>query len=185
MPLEAIIGVVIALLVFIPVCMGVSKYFRTSQQAEDSFQSLVKELSAFSSSDLNDLLVLKLDAGTAIIGFTRNSPVYLNGGTTIYAARGDSATVTSERFFSVPLECSEFPCICLCQQFETAPETTIGIDNVLLSRSELTCSQKACETVPQIKLARDFVIIRETSQEARRVEILLTQEPGGVVLTTQ
>jgi len=192
-PLEAIIGVVIALMVFIPACIGVSKYFRTSQQAETSFQELVDDLSAFSSSsDLEDVAVLKMDAETAIIGFTRNSPVYFNGETIVRMATeevfgpGVPATrFTSERYFSVPVECTIFPCVCLCQQFETGTKTITGIDDAQLSRTELNCQQKACEVVPQIKLARDFVIVRENEQEARRIEIALTKQNGGVVVATR
>ena len=121
-PLEAIVGVAIALLVFIPACAMVSKYFRTSEQAEGSFQDFVKELSLFSGNDdAESAVVLKMDAETAIIGFTRNSPVYFNGETIVRTAAAPAAPTTiftSERFFSVPTECSDFPCICLCQQFQ-------------------------------------------------------------------
>ncbi len=67
---------ILALIIFIPACMGVSKFFRLSDQAKDNFGNFVKEIQSLSKDgkegeNRNDVLIL--DQATAAVYFEPNS----------------------------------------------------------------------------------------------------------------
>jgi hypothetical protein len=67
---------ILALIIFIPACMGVSKFFRLSDQAKDNFGNFVTEIQSLAEDgkeDENRNDVLILDQATAAVYFEPNS----------------------------------------------------------------------------------------------------------------
>lgn len=67
---------ILALIIFVPACMGVSKFFRLSDQAKDNFNNFVKEIQSLAKDgkegeNRNDVLIL--DQATAAVYFEPNS----------------------------------------------------------------------------------------------------------------
>lgn len=72
-----LIAILLALLIFIPTCLGLSNFFfRTSQQAEDNYAEFVAELNKFSERGQvgeQKSILLIMDEATAIVYFEKTA----------------------------------------------------------------------------------------------------------------
>jgi len=103
-----LITVILALIIFVPTCYGISKLFRLSDQAKGSFDNFAETLTKLPASEQKKTSeILVLDQDTFVIAYNANQNTKLctaqnNCGESIYPAA----------------ECEGKSCFCLCQKFE-------------------------------------------------------------------
>lgn len=128
-----LITVILALIIFVPTCYGISKLFRLSDQAKGSFIELGKNLEQLPSLEHKKKSeIIILDKDTLLIGFNAQQKVQY------CAATNDCGEV------AYPIECEGKACLCLCREYSYSGN---------LEGEDLICSERLCETVDGIKFA--------------------------------
>ena len=110
-----LVGIIIALLLFIPACKFVSEFFRTSLQAKENFGDFVTKLDQFNNEpDLAvSSFVLVMDKGTAITYMPEDS----NG--LIVDIVGDLLRNFEAKIWRSSTTCSfEKSCLCLIRDYQ-------------------------------------------------------------------
>lgn len=151
--------VILALVIFVPACMMVSKlFFRLSDQAKDNYLDLTKKLPEYarSTDEKPKSFLLITDGETGIFLFAEEGNAYVNSKTATIDPTtefGKTVTLTSNYFFAFPKQqCSSVPCICLCREFkilEKSPlksSTDQSIGSISHSSDqELGCNSLTCQ----------------------------------------
>ena len=179
------VTVILALIIFIPACLFVSELFRTSEQAEESFNDLIKDLEdlADNNEDAIKTRLLIIDPKTFIAAFKKSGERVLLGrrsvaGETIYAGQGESKYTPEVEigyyFEYPPSNCQgDKACICLCQEYEDVRDDGTSLE--FHEGDELTniCSNLHCQNLEKAELSDNFGVIRLHSNEPRRVQLKL------------
>ncbi len=180
--LHFIITVLLALIIFIPACLFVSKFFRLSEQANENFADFVKALEEFSASTKEkDNFLLILDKETFIVAFRYPTiaEFYVesrdSGGGTFSRER----TTVVSKYFSYPPQCTDLPCICLCRD-PVEGEAATQPDKRQISYS---CEQLRCSVLKNFPLSENFGVSRLTDEEPRRLLIDMKKENNQIILT--
>lgn len=114
--------VILALVIFVPACMMVSKlFFRLSDQAKDNYLDLTKKLQTFAGGNGEPKSFLLItDGETGIFLFAEKERLLIKTDESGYSQGGQySERTVRRRYFNPPTECSEVPCLCLCREFNT------------------------------------------------------------------
>ncbi len=118
--LKFLVTVILAIIIFAPACVFLSKYFRLSDQARDSFNEFTDILSDVEQGENSELFLLKLDRETALAYFEPNKEkvfVFVQGlGDLNMPGQGPSADI----YFNRPDSCTDNTkaCLCLLQNIE-------------------------------------------------------------------
>lgn len=113
--LKFLIGVIIAIILFVPACNFISNVFRTTQQARENFEDLYQNLVDINNSKdpIAETMILILDEGSAV--------VYFNKGADKLVVDGDATGLNRNfevHFLRSDTTCSnEEACICLMNEF--------------------------------------------------------------------
>ncbi|MEK6951146.1 MAG: hypothetical protein AABX13_05480 [Nanoarchaeota archaeon] len=184
--LHFIITVLLALIIFIPACLFVSKFFRLSEQAETNFNEFVQKLEDFKKSEKQkDSFLLIMDKETFIASFLYPTTVEFKietretGGGTFRSS--EEKMVTVAHYFSYPSQCLSVPCICLCQEAQEGE----AVSNLEKRSISYSCNQLRCTVLQDFPLADNWGISRLTEEEPRRIAVEMRKENGQVILTAK
>ncbi len=133
--LEAILGIIFALIIIVPIVLLVSNFTSTSGQATDNFQEFTGALESMSHSENTDdrkSHLLIMDDLTMITYFTDRM---INVQVDTTATTLSSYSIYIER----PAACTKTPCICLIQEAEV--ETIPAQSSVKVSPLKSTCNE--------------------------------------------
>ena len=116
--LEVLIGVIIAIIIFVSAATIISKFFRLSDASKDSFNQLVALIEEVNGNDhgTRKSMALRMDKDTAIIGFLKDKESVVSTGEieTKYIKYSNL-----ESIFNKPPDCEKGKtCICLCRKPE-------------------------------------------------------------------
>ncbi len=142
--LNFIATVLLAIIIFVPATLLISKLFRLSAQGEDSFNDLVKEIEdlAENGEDESHTILLIMDEQTLIIG---------------YNAQQDAKLCLDLNLCTIapyPEKCAGKSCICLCREFTSQG---VGFQNVGTATSgEITCSKQNCIPIKKASFPSNF-----------------------------
>ncbi len=134
---------ILALIIFIPACMGVSKILRLSDQSKDSFNSFVSELNTFAENTKvggKGSAFIILDQATSVYSFPADSKIIKR---TIVNAPFASDYI-SKVYINRPSQCPENKsCVCLCRDISPhwKEEGTLQMTYEI----EITCKKYYCK----------------------------------------
>ncbi|MDO8656075.1 MAG: hypothetical protein Q7K45_02450, partial [Nanoarchaeota archaeon] len=160
--LKFLVTVILAIIIFAPACVFLSKFFRLSEQAEGSFNEFTTALTNLNQGKKEkDSFLLKIDAKTAVVYFEPNQEkvfLFIEGTGSDRAGSGDV-------YFTRPNQCSDKikSCLCLFQDVEgdrkyvdenrkRCSTSLAGCDNYARVHSEATFSTAQGRCVQDISL---------------------------------
>ncbi|HLC52558.1 MAG TPA: hypothetical protein VJI98_04910 [Candidatus Nanoarchaeia archaeon] len=181
--LKFLLGLVLALIIFVPTCIFTSKLFRLSDQAQDNFLEFTKEIKDISDKPDQErkTFLLLLDDDTFITIFKQKEDVMFFSSSQQF----EEGEIVVQKIFKTPGQCTEFACACLCKK--PIKESTTGslIDDVGLGSGFIEetygCEDLLCRTIENADLVDSWGIQREGGQ--RRVLINLEKIGGTVKLS--
>lgn len=114
--LKFLVTVILAIIIFAPACAFLSKFFRLSDQAKDSFNEFTDIIHDVEQGKASQLYLLKLDRKTALAYFEPHEEkvfLFVEGVGTERAPSGDV-------YFTRPNTCTDITksCLCLLQDVE-------------------------------------------------------------------
>lgn len=136
--LHFIITILLALIIFIPACLFVSKFFRVSEQASDNFSAFVKELQQTASDGKERSFLIIMDKSTALIYFEPSQQQVI--------VKVDTELPYTDYTIQLqnPGRCGEKGCLCLFQEPEVdATWWKPGYDTVTVLDSTARCQELA------------------------------------------
>ncbi len=144
--MKFLVTVILAIIIFAPACVFLSKFFRLSEQAENSFNEFTTFLTGFvQGKKEKDSFLLKIDAGTAVVYFEPQQEqvhLYVQGLGTLgfKSSQGGHA----DAYFKRPDTCTDTSkgCLCLFQEVEGELKYLPDVD------------RERCTTAGQCGLAR-------------------------------
>ncbi len=137
-----LITVILALVIFVPTCYGISKLFRLSDQAKGSFDNFAKVLEQLPSSENKKTSeILILDQDTFVIAYNAHQ------NTKLCTAQNDCG----ESIYPAA-ECAGQSCLCLCREFEDTGFKAEGED--------ILCADtgRACKKMGNIQFASGLLL---------------------------
>ncbi len=143
--LAFLIGIVIALIIFVPTVMFIAKLFTAGMQARDSTEKLTEEIIALSQGNIpKKVELLTMDENSAVLGFTGGAPGY-------------SLVIDNHRTVSAkyPEECEGESCLCLCEK--------VGISGSSPAEA-ITCEKRTCWKTGELKLSGCFQSVTYQTQ---------------------
>ncbi len=147
--LPFLVTILLAIIIFVPTFLFLSKAFSFSAQAKDSAEKISQKIIALAQEQPGtkkvDLIIL--DQDSALLGFTEGSP----GFTLFMPARPGSQGEGDITVSTIhPSECEGESCLCLCRKIDYA-ESGMNI--------ALTCEDRDCWKTKGVKLsACDFAV---------------------------
>ncbi len=160
--LEFIVTVILALIIFIPACYGVSKLFRTSAQGEDSFQEFAKALEDFAGSEKERAsFLLKMDQNSMVAVFRQSG-------------RQDDF---GQHVITAPASCTSFPCVCLCRTAAFESREEFG----RLPEYYYSCTEEICRQPKGVSLQESWFVFRDP-EEPRRVVVEMQKQEGKLLI---
>lgn len=168
-----LLGLILALIIFLPACVLSERLFRTSTQAQDNFESFARELEDFAinarfQQQTSELLIM--DEQTAIVYFTDNASRIT------FAADAKFPIPDYQLFFDRPLQCDDNSnCLCLFRSVDFAESSggeIVVIPERLLCRSfdysvELeSCALGQPHDIDTARCTGGFVIERNLAKDA-------------------
>lgn len=160
--LQFLVTVILAILIFAPACVFLSKFFRLSEQAEGSFNEFAAVLASFNAGKKDkDSFPLKIDPETAVVYFEpQQEKVFL-----FIEGAGSGRADSGDVYFTRPDRCSDKTksCLCLFQEVEgdrkyiddnkkRCSTQSAGCDNYARVHSEATFSTTSGKCVQDISL---------------------------------
>lgn len=156
-PLETLLGILIALLVFGTLWWGVSRFFRLSGQAESNFYDLadkIKEVSKQTGEPPEKFISIQ-DKETFVTLFTGTA--------------GERIQLSYSDYFLYPSEkCEGKACLCFCRKYESGPE--------------VVCSLLQCALLEDTTISQSWINLR-TDNALRRVPVTIENKNGMITLT--
>ena len=143
--LAFLIGIVIALIIYVPTVMFIAKLFTAGMQARDSTEKLTQEIIALSQGDTpKKVEILTMDENSAVLGFTGGAPGY-------------SLVIDNHRTVSAkyPEECAGESCLCLCEKVSISGN---------LPAEAINCEKRTCWKTGTIKLSGCFQSVSTQAQ---------------------
>lgn len=160
--MKFLVTVILAIIIFAPACLFLSKSFRLSEQAEGSFNEFTTTLASFNEGKKEkDSFLLKIDAKTAMVYFEHNQEkVFL-----FIEGTGSDRANSGDVYFTRPTQCSDTTksCLCLFQEVQgdrkfvddnrkRCSTQSIGCDNYARVHSQATFSTASGKCVQDISL---------------------------------
>ncbi len=187
-PLEWMIGIVVALLILIPTCLFVSKAQSSSQQAGTNFQDLARELSSFSTSEKKaQSFVLILDPDSSVILFKDKNKELLFEEIVNFGLGEDMITNFYTNYLLFPADkCSSAPCLCLCQETSKYRpiEVKISPQDIHLYNQDVSCPALTCSPLPGVDITKSFSLYR-ADKEQRRQALVFTKQNNQINVESQ
>ncbi len=131
--MKFLVSLVLAIIIFVPACLFLSKFTRLSGQAEDSFAEFTNTIKTAYSTRSKQNHDLIIDDDTFVIG---------------YSAQKNTQLCTSQNAcatFAYPSECGGEACICLCQEYQSTGFTSSA------TSEDIVCQQRTCEKVGDLE----------------------------------
>ncbi len=175
--LQFLIGIILALIVFIPLMMGLSRCTRLSNQADDSFKEMVAYLQGsredgqgLQDGQLKEFSVY-VDKNTRIVAFPSNSDQMEYHSSVGHFDCSVDHTYKVDR----PMECeSGKPCICRCTN-DDKPECKGGqchtVPEVLPSECEIKVKAESGETFTMKDCTNGFALHRFDGSSSKSVGV--------------
>lgn len=162
-PLETLLGILIALLVFGTLWWGVSKFFRLSGQAESNFYDLADKIKDINGKPegTKETFISIQDKNTFLVLFPKSfsQPVIIK------KEFVSGADILLTRTFSYPAEqCQGEACLCLCREYVLAEQTQ--------------CPRLRCEPLVKVSVTEPWINIRE-NDDLRRVPLTIEKQATG------
>ncbi len=193
--LTALVSILLAILIFVPTCLGISKYLRLSDQAVSNFKDFVSTLEKFSQSDrIADEFILILDEESFLTIFTSKEKSLIRGATTEVTAttttpRAVTTTLETNYYFPYPEgRCTSLPCACLCREFEVGEKYNLGskVDSNPGAASGSSGIDYACQRLTCLELkgleVQSWSKYREKEGQ-RRIKLNLAKEGKKIILS--
>jgi hypothetical protein len=187
-PLGAIIGLVFALIIFVPSIFLASKLFGADQQAEENFKDFVNEIKDFAETSQEGKprnFMLIMDQNSAIYGFSKDSITRYNL---------ERPIGSYEYNMIYPKEqCENQNCICLCSK-ETYIQTNEDAEQGTTPAHEISCEQLSCIPIDNIEIGgpkgRDnFRFSRSLNGDGlspnQRNLLYFVNQDGKIIITTE
>ncbi|MBR9683407.1 hypothetical protein GOV03_02605 [Candidatus Woesearchaeota archaeon] len=190
--------IILAIIIFVPACLFVSKAFGATVQAKDNFGEFVREIKEFSATSKDgevSSFMLIMDTKSFIVLFDEKEKRQLVGS----SIEGDSScpegfcsedAYNKNYFFTYPKTCGEEACVCLCREFEEGEEILIKVPNPLDEiksfdyETEYICKTLHCEGLPEVVLKEGWGITRN-KDDLRRTAIQFKKESNQVEVGSQ
>ena len=137
-----LITVILAIIIFVPTCYGISKLFRLSDQAKGSFDNFAEAITKLPASEQKKTSeILILDQDTFVVAYNANQ------NTKLCTAQNDCG----ESIYPAA-ECAGKSCLCLCQKFEDTGFKSEGED--------ISCIDigRVCKKMDNIQFASGLLI---------------------------
>lgn len=125
--IEFLVTVVLAILIFTPVCLATSKLLKLSDQARDSFTDFAGEIKKFAGENVKigdkKLVLLIMDEESGIIPFNDEEPVlvftkYTAPDFLLIGEKERATLIETNYYVSYQRQtCKGVPCVCLCREF--------------------------------------------------------------------
>ena len=167
--LEVLIGVVISIIIIVSAVTIISNFFRLSDASKDSFNQLVVLIEEVNRNDhgTRKSMPLRMDKGTAIIGFPKNNDDFKASG--LRESIGSGAPLKGTYFFPKPIDrgCEkDKACICLCRELDSE-----------YKEGEIKCKDEylLCRTFEELEFSNPFLLSRsldfyESKKDAKASE---------------
>jgi len=162
--LKFLAALILALILFVPACGLVSKFFRLSNQAKSNFHGFVEEIERFSTSpdEAKGKFLLIMDKGSFIVLFNDEAIKKQ------VAVRIESGVSYGEKDFHYPSSsCGGKPCLCLCRAYDKNEDGVV-------------CNQLICEPLEGMEFTDYWFSVREKDSPMRRSEISLEVQDGKI-----
>lgn len=141
--LAFLIGIVIALIIFIPTTLFLIKIFTAGMQARDSAENLAQEIIALSQGIASKKVEVAIfDENSALLGFSGPPGYSLVMGTRTVSAK-------------YPEECGGESCLCLCEKVSISGSSPA---------EAITCEKRSCWKTGNIKLSGCFQTVSYQTQ---------------------
>jgi len=149
--LEVLIGVVISIIIIVSAVTIISNFYRLSNSSKDSFNQLVALIEKVNQNNPGTIqsMPLRMDKGTAIIGFTKDDEKFEAMG---FVGSQVGTPLIGNYFFPKPIDkgCKkDKACICLCRELDTEYE-----------EGEIKCKDEhlICKTFEELEFSNPFLI---------------------------
>ena len=135
--------VLLAIIIFVPTCYMLSKVFVLSDQAKNSFGTMVGDIQKFAEDEnaLSSNSIIVLDKGTALLLYAdKTTPLAYDVRETNFnlPTEGDQNAKREEYVLPFPAgKCQDIPCACLCRKFGDTLNTEESITRVDLSPTDI------------------------------------------------
>jgi len=137
-----LITVILALIIFVPTCYGISKLFRLSDQAKEGFDDFADTLTKLPTSEQKKTSeILILDQDTFVIAYNAHQ------NTKLCTAQNDCG----ESLYPAA-ECAGQSCLCLCQEFKDTGFKAEGEDIICADTG------RVCKKTGNIQFASGLLI---------------------------
>jgi len=144
--LQFLVTVILAIIIFFPACAITSKLFGVGGQAEESFDSFVKEVKDLAKNGAIDEqreFILILDLNTLILAYNADQDIRMCLNTP-----GGAEDCTVSKY--PEQECSGKSCLCLCGEYSTEVEQTMTANPSDITTGDITCSQMNCKSLENV-----------------------------------
>ncbi len=176
--LKFLTTVLLAIIIFAPACMFLSKFFRTSDQALGNFEDFAKEIVDLAENGKDQEkrnFLLILDENTAIVGFNQGKSLFQS------CVKMDSGPESCWKWSPRnPKECQDGGCLCLFRDFIPLEDRVN-----LPSQQEVEYKSGFCEKTPVIFETPKFKELIEWSSEEKEYfnkdGFVLGREIGGIL----
>ncbi|MCK4521476.1 MAG: hypothetical protein KAU20_02800 [Nanoarchaeota archaeon] len=132
-PYEFLVGLIIALVVFIPTVLFASQFFRLSDQALDSYNKFAGLIESVDEGELESI-PLYMDKGTAIVGFSKDNDLFV-----VKNSPKENAGILLKMEKSENLCMEGRACLCLCRK---------GLE-FIRSPPTFECKKMICNELPE------------------------------------
>jgi hypothetical protein len=184
-PLNFIVSLLLAILIFGSGIMIASNFLRLSDQGIDSFNGLTETVDKFldERDKVKTSYLLIMDEKTAVIGFSKGKETLLYQG--IHQIDEEKQSGTGMVIDSVeigylikhkyPSSFCEQDCLCLCRDLKSEEEIPAG--NI----DDYSCENLICKDFPEGTI-KPFSQVRKEDDSVRRRILILTKENDQIVI---
>jgi hypothetical protein len=189
-----LVTVLLAIMIFVPGCFFASKFFRLSDQAQDNFHDLAKEIRDLSENgkdgELRNFLVILDPETTLSIIPGQESPgsgPLIHFTNQCYAFSAPNANGRTFFYFNYPQDiCTGDACMCLCRDVDLENIKTQDLGNLPyagpVSVAEVPCNELVCEDLPNMEINQYALRRSDFPDDVRRVNINLKKEGDKIIL---
>ncbi len=206
LPVQFLLTIVLAFLIFVPACMVVSNILGLEDQAKEDFLEFVDEVKEFSANaQFNEKksFVLIMDSGSAIMFYNEKEKLFAYSDydslSTLPSTGSASLQGVSPQFqyikyyIQYPVRhCrDEIPCACLCRDFlDESTSTRTGAEEgdrgQIIHKRDIECKDLVCEPIPDVSLTDSWRAQRTKGDaKLRRQVVTLTKTEQGVLIELQ
>ena len=207
LPVQFLLTIILAFLIFVPACMVVSNILGLEDQARNDFLQFVGEVKDFSANaniGQKESFVLIMDKGSSILFYKEKKKLfaysdYDSSVSTVVSTTGSEVPGApaylqyTSYYLEYPVRhCEdETPCACLCRDFadestSTRASAEEGEKGQITHNRDITCENLICQPIPDVSLTHPWRAQRtEGDAKLRRQVVELTKTEQGVLIELQ